>query len=201
MSFLVSFDGPKAVGKTTLIQLVQGLLVAAGHKVEKLVEKELLSPAARDQLGVLYKRFRAAPTAPADQAIADVLRAARVEISARHLALYDGIILLDRWYPSDTVFRRFLESDALVSSNIAAGARVPDLIVALLCAPEVSWERAQRRERCLDSKVITNFEEHVASTKKFWLAASTFDWMLIQSDRDTPQELANKVCDAVNKMI
>ncbi|WP_208278921.1 AAA family ATPase [Massilia oculi] len=197
MALIVSFDGPKAVGKTTLIERVRERLTGAGHEAAVLVEKELLPPAIQNQLASLYATFRAAPTAAADQAIADALRAGRADISTRHLAARGGIVLLDRWYPSDAVFRRYLSAQDLVANNIAAGARVPDLVIALVCAPEVSWKRAHQRQRSLDSKVIADYDSHAASTDNFRQAAATFDWMLMESDRRTPDELALAACKAI----
>lgn len=198
MSLIVTFDGPKAVGKTTLIQRVCERLKNEGHYVSIQVEKELLPEEVKKALVPLYEQMRAAPCPANDQAIADALLAGRIRITSqlRSTPLAD-IVLLDRWYPSETVFRRYLRSDVLVLSNLTAGVLVPDLIVALLCAPQISWKRAHQRGRSLDSKVISDFEAHTWSTENFRKAALEFGWMLIESDILSPAELSIRVCNTI----
>lgn len=195
---IVTFDGPKAVGKTTLIQRVYERLKNDGIDASIQVEKELMPEEVKNALVPLYEQMRAAPCIANDQAIADALLAGRIWITSKHRSTpLTNLVLLDRWYPSDTVFRRYLPSDVLVSSNIAAGVLVPDLIVALLCAPQISWERAHQRMRSLDSKVISDFDAHAWSTENFKKAALEFGWMLIESDIRSPDELAIEVCNEI----
>lgn len=198
MGLIVTFDGPKGVGKSTMLERVRERLAADGLDVAVLVEKEVMS-AVKKELGPLYERMRAAPSATIDQAIADTLLAGRVEITSQVKSTpIANTVLLDRWYPSDTVFRRYLSVDALVSANIAAGVLVPDLIVAVLCAPHISWDRAHQRERSLDSKVIYDFEAHAWSTKNFKEAALKFGWMPIESDTRSPDALAIEICNQIS---
>jgi thymidylate kinase len=198
MALIITFDGPKAVGKTTLINRVHAELLQQGYNVANLVEKDLLPAAIKQQLESLYAHFRSSPDAAVDQAIADALQEGRLAISTSHLATPQAeITLLDRWYPSDTVFRRYLDSEALVSSNLAAGVHQPDLVVAVLCAPEVSWDRAHQRARSLDSKVISDYDAHASSTMRFQQAAARFGWMVVTSDVSTPDQLASEVCNKI----
>lgn len=76
-------------------------------------------------------------------------------------------LLLDRWYPSDAVFRRHVDVTAVIQANLDAGCPNPDLALAVTCDATVPWERALKRTRRLDSKVIETFDEHAESTKRF----------------------------------
>lgn len=194
MSVLVSFDGSKGVGKTTLIQQVAERLRDQGRAVATLVEKDLIPAQEAERLSDLYAAMKQVPTAETDQKIADALKLRRQIISHDILPKFNNsIVLLDRWYPSDAVFRRFLSWSETVAANIAAGVRIPDLTFAVSCAPEVSWERATSRARTLDSKVIHSYEDHVQATLSFEQAAQHFGWHIVRSDNKTPDELSEVV--------
>nr|WP_315468603.1 hypothetical protein [uncultured Undibacterium sp.] len=198
MSIIVTFDGPKAVGKTTLIQRVCERLDTAGFDTSILVEKDLMPEEVKCSLIPLFEQMRIAPCIEIDPAIADVHLDGRIWISREYLSMpATKLVLLDRWYPSDTVFRRYLPREVLVSSNIAKGVLVPDIVVAVICTPELSWKRAHQRMRSLDSKVISDFDAHVRSTENFKTAALEFGWMLIESDSRSPDDLAIEVCNEI----
>lgn len=195
MNMLVSFDGPKGVGKTTLIRLVHERLSNGSHPVVALVEKELIPAPQAALLGSLYAAMKLLPTQETDKAIAEALKSARLTLTREVLPTFDGaVILMDRWYPSDAVFRRFLSSDETVAANIAEGVRVPDLTFAVQCDPRISWQRATARERNLDSKVIRGYDDHCQATLSFERAAQQFGWRILRSDSKTPDMLAEEVC-------
>lgn len=197
MDCIVSFDGPKATGKTTLIGAVLRRMREEGKAVDVLVEKDAMPPALQAQLSALYAQYRAAPGPVTDQAIADALRAGRQAISAQRLAGASGIILLDRWYPSDAVFRRYLDPEVVIAANLAAKVTVPDLCIALVCDPALSWRRAHERDRSLDSKVIADYAGHQQASVRFDAAARRAGWLLMASDHAGPEELAASVCQAI----
>lgn len=198
MNTLISFDGPKGVGKTTLIRLVHQRLSASSHPVVALVEKDLIPAPQAALLRSLYAAMKLYPTLETDKAIADALKSARLKLTREVLPTFDGaVILLDRWYPSDAVFRRFLSSDETVAANIAEGVRVPDLTFAVQCDPGISWQRATARERNLDSKVIRTYDDHYQATLSFERAAQQFGWRIVRSDSRTPEMLAEEVCSEI----
>ncbi|KQZ34969.1 hypothetical protein [Massilia sp. Root1485] len=198
MSLFISFDGPKGVGKTTLIELVVQRLLGDGHPVVALVEKDLIPEPEAALLRDLYAAMKQSPTVETDRAIADALKSARLMITQDVLSkLSDKLVLFDRWYPSDAVFRKFLPWTDTVAANIAAGVRIPDLTFAVSCDPEISWHRAASRARTLDSKVISNYDDHVRTTHSFDQAARHFGWQTVRSDDSFPEELANIVCSAI----
>lgn len=198
MKALISFDGPKGVGKTTLIQAVLQQLQRKGQSVVALVEKDLMPAAEATLLSSLYAAMKQCPTAETDQAIADALRSGRRIITNEQLLNFDDhIVLLDRWYPSDAVFRRFLRWTDVVAANISDGVRRPDLSFAVVCDPAISWQRATNRARTLDSKVIRNYEDHVLASHRFQDAAQHFGWKILRSDVKTPEQLATDVCASI----
>lgn len=197
MDCIVSFDGPKATGKTTLIGAVLRRLREEGKTAEVLVEKDAIPPALKEQLRTLYAQYRAAPGPATDQAIADTLRAGRQAISEQRLAGASGIILLDRWYPSDAVFRRHLDPDVVIAANLVAKVTVPDLCIALVCDPALSWRRAHERDRSLDSKVIADYAGHRLTSLRFGAAARKAGWLVMASDHTGPEVLADGVCRAI----
>ena len=95
---IATFDGPKSVGKSTLIGLLGPSLEASGLKLRTIVEKEVVPAAISRGLEDLYAEFRRSPSRQADQAIAQTLLEARLWISQNVLAEVDAdIVLLDRW--------------------------------------------------------------------------------------------------------
>jgi len=197
MDCIVSFDGPKATGKTTLIGAILRRLHAEGKTAEVLVEKDAMPAEMQEQLSVLYAQYRASPGRTTDQVIADALRAGRQVISAQRLAGASGIVLLDRWYPSEAVFRRYLNPDVVIAANLAARVTLPDLCIALVCEPTLSWRRAHERDRSLDSKVIADYAGHRLASLRFDAAARKAGWLVMASDHTGPEVLADNVCRAI----
>lgn len=201
MTLLATFDGPKAVGKSTLIYEVHRALVAEGYNVEVLVEKELLPERIRTLLEPLYEKHRRNPAVETDAAIADLLLQGRRHISTTTLALNSAdIVLMDRWYPSDAVFRRYIDVEKAINENIAAGVQVPDAVFAVSCDPATSWERAHARSRSLDSKVIHDLEGHTSASERFDLVARRRGWHRLYSDTLKPQQLAREVMEILSKL-
>jgi thymidylate kinase len=174
---ILSFDGPKGTGKTTLIDSLKGYLYQTGNtNVMTLCEKDL-DPARADTVRMLA-RFADSPTLDLEIAIAKNLADGRQWISRNildHLAV-GQIALIDRWYPSDAAFRRLLHFEAVMEINRQARVSEPDLLVAVNCAAKISWERAMDRPRGLNSKIIRSFDEHEACTRAFAVATREYGW-------------------------
>lgn len=199
---IATFDGPKSVGKSTLIGLLGPSLETRGLKVWTIVEKEVVPTAISRRLEDLYAEFRRSPGQQADQAIAQALLEARLWISQNLLAEVDAdIVLLDRWYPSDTVFRRFLDPIKVVEANLSAGVLVPDIVFAVTCEPETSWGRAIARSRGLDSKVVSSFDEHQEVTRRFVAAAEKYGWDIVRTDNQGAEELSKLISSRLNQII
>ena len=202
MSALITFDGPKGVGKTTLIRLVEERLRELGSVVESLSEKELMADAMGAAVDQAYLDLKARPGRASEESIATLHRQGRLRIQETHLdrSMAD-VLLLDRWYPSDVVFRRHIDVAAAIQANLDAGVRVPNLAFAVTCHADVSWERALQRKRRLDSKVIETFDEHAESTARFESLAQQFGWYLLRTEHATPEALCGKVVALIERTI
>ena len=191
-----TFDGPKAVGKSTLISVVQRNLYDQGFNSLLMVEKDLLPEKIKKKILILYGEYRLNPCMKTDAEIADCLLQARIHISKNILhSVQCDVVLMDRWYPSDAVFRRHIDAEKTIDDNIVAGVRVPDVIFSVICDSEVSWKRAHQRSRSLDSKVVYDFASHQEASIRFESIAARRNWNLLRSDVLSPDELACKVVE------
>lgn len=179
----ISFDGPKATGKTTVLEAVGDALRAEGRfPVVELCEKEL-DPGRASTLR-LIKELTANPTEELEYLVCEKLAAGRAWITDHVLSQLDAasIVLIDRWYPSDAAFRRILPFSEIMAMNLSQGVRIPDLHVGVVTAPEVSWARAMARPRGLSSVVIQNHEEHAACSAAFNRAIVANDWFTCRNE-------------------
>lgn len=183
----VCFDGPKGVGKTTLLNAVASALRTGGRRCVTWTEKDLdpYREATRQSL----QAFRASPSPAAELAICEQLARGRAWISREVLASAadSSVVLMDRWYPSDAAFRRLVPFEDVLRINAQLGVRRPDVIVAAVCPPEVSWDRVHVRTRGLDSLVVTTFDEHAATTCAFDRAAGVHGWLRCDTRRPVEQ--------------
>lgn len=200
MSALITFDGPKGVGKTTLIRLVNERLLELGYVVESLAEKELMADAMGALVKQAYLDLKARPGRASEESIAVLHRQGRLRIQETCLgSSMADVLLLDRWYPSDAVFRRHIDVASTIQANLDAGVRVPNLAFAVTCSADVSWERALQRKRRLDSKVIETFDEHAESTARFESLAQHFGWYLLRTEHATPEALCGEVVALIER--
>lgn len=179
----VSFDGPKATGKTTVLEAVAAALRAeARNPIVQLCEKDL-DPYRTNTL-TLIKELTARPTEELEHLVCDQLAAGRAWITFNVLQQVEAssIVLIDRWYPSDAAFRRILPFGQILAMNLDRRVRVPDLHVGVVTTPDISWARASARSRGLSSVVIQNFGEHTACTDAFNLAVATNQWFSCRNE-------------------
>lgn len=201
MALLVTFDGPKGVGKSTLIAHTKQRLHDLGRSVQVLAEKQLMVAALGERLEEAYAALKVNPGPNSEMGIADLHRQGRVFITNTYLSdIATEVVLLDRWYPSDAVFRRHIDVTKAIEENLLAGVRVPDIAFAVSCDPKISWQRAHQRERRLDSKVISDFNEHVHSTKRFEGIASDYGWQILRSDSMGADQLSRSVIDTIESL-
>lgn len=194
MPLLITFDGPKGVGKTTLLQLVAEKLLSDGYRVDVLIEKDLMSEYLGESIKLAYEELKASPCSASDTKIAMLHKQGRVVISREKMrASFAEIILIDRWYPSDAVFRNHVNVNNIINDNINSGVLVADICFAVTCDSDISWQRAHGRTRQLDSKVIKNFNDHAVSTNRFNEIAKEHGWYIIRSDSQS----ASTLCDVV----
>lgn len=181
--WFVSFDGPKATGKTTVLESVAAALRSdARYPVVQLCEKEL-DPYRANTLA-LIQELTAKPTEALEHRVCEHLAAGRAWITDNVLKQLDAssIVLIDRWYPSDAAFRRIIPFDQILAMNLDSHVWVPDLHVAVVTTPEISWARAAARSRGLSSVVIQSFDEHVACTDAFNRAVTTNQWFSCRNE-------------------
>ncbi|QUY48607.1 thymidylate kinase [Serratia plymuthica] len=178
----VSLDGPKGVGKTTLLEAVTKVLRADNKKVIRLCERK--SDPYRGETMALVNRLARNPTLDLELEVCERFADSRAWIS-RHVLTkqpLDSIILMDRWYPSDAAFRRMVPFADILQLNIDRNVRTPDLHVGVVTAPDISWARAAARSRGLSSTVIYQLEEHVACTEAFEREIANHGWVLCRNE-------------------
>ncbi|MGE6385136.1 dTMP kinase [Pseudomonas sp. NPDC078416] len=195
----VSLDGPKGVGKTTLLEAVTQSLRADNKKVIRLSESK--SDPHRGETMAVVNRLVRHPDRDLEWEVCERLAASRAWISRNVLTKQpaDSIILIDRWYPSDAAFRRLVPFTEILQLNIDQGVRVPDVHVGVVTAAEISWARATSRRRGLGSTVIHTLDEHAACTEAFERAVSDNGWVLCRNEGllvDATVQVVSEVCNA-----
>lgn len=178
----VSLDGPKGVGKTTLLEAITQSLRADNHKVIRLCESK--SDPHRGETMALVNHLVRHPDRDLEWEVCKRLAVSRAWIS-RHVLPHqppDSIILIDRWYPSDAAFRRTVPFAGILRLNIDQQVQVPDLHVGVVTAPGLSWARAAARRRGLSSTVIHSLEDHAACTEAFEQAVYENGWVLCRNE-------------------
>jgi thymidylate kinase len=178
----VSLDGPKGVGKTTLLEAVTAVLRADNKKVIRLSESK--RDPYRAQTMAMVNQCARDPSRALEVQVCERLADSRAWISQHVLPEQpaDSIILIDRWYPSDAAFRRAIALAEILQMNMDRNVRVPDLHVGVVTAPDISWMRAAVRNRGLSSTVIHELEQHVACTEAFERAVAEQGWFLCRNE-------------------
>ena len=197
---LVSLDGPKGVGKTTLLEAVTQSLRADGQKVIRLCESK--RDPHRGETMALVNRLARQPDRDLEWEVCERLAASRGWIS-RHVLTQqpaDSIILIDRWYPSDAAFRRLVPFADILQLNLDRHVQVPDLHVGVVTDPEISWARAAARTRGLGSTVIHNLQEQVACTQAFERAVADQGWVLCRNE-GTIEEATAQVVSEIHEVL
>lgn len=197
---LVSLDGPKGTGKTTLLEAITKVLRADNKMVIRLCEKK--SDPYRGETMALVNTLVRNPSRDLELGVCERFADSRTWISRHVLAKQptDSIILIDRWYPSDAAFRRQVPFAEILQLNIDRNVRVPDLHVGVVTAPEISWARAAERQRGLNSTVIHRLEEHVACTQAFERAIADHGWVLCRNE-GTLEEATMQVVSQIYRVL
>ncbi|MNR40986.1 hypothetical protein D3C85_1593240 [compost metagenome] len=66
--------------------------------------------------------------------------------------------------------------------NLDHQVQIPDLHVAIVTAPEISWRRAEARAKGLSSVVINTKEDHVNCTEAFNLVVAQQNWFSCRNE-------------------
>ncbi|WP_236168814.1 dTMP kinase [Pseudomonas atacamensis] len=196
----VSLDGPKGVGKTSLLEAITEVLRADNQKVIRLCEKK--SDPFRGETMHLVNRLVRHPDRDLELEVCQRLADSRSWISRNVLTRQptDSIILIDRWYPSDAAFRRIVPFAEILQLNRDRNVQVPDLHVGVVTTAEISWARAGARRRGLSSTVLRGLEEHVACTQAFEQAAADQGWFLCRNE-GTIEEATGRVVGEINRVM
>lgn len=178
----VSLDGPKGVGKTTLLEAVTKVLRADNQTVIRLCESK--SDPYRAQTMALVNKLVRNPTRDLELEVCERFADSRHWISHQVLVKQPpaSIILIDRWYPSDAAFRHIVPFAEILQLNMDRNVQVPDLHVGVVTAPDISWRRAAARRRGLGSTLIHAQEQHVACTRAFERAITDHGWVLCRNE-------------------
>ncbi|WP_332767039.1 dTMP kinase [Pseudomonas koreensis] len=196
----VALDGPKGVGKTSLLEAITEVLRADNQKVIRLCEKK--SDPFRGETMHLVNRLARQPDRDLELQVCQRLADSRRWISRHVLTKQptDSIILIDRWYPSEAAFRRTVPFAEILQLNLDRGVQVPDLHVGVVTAAEISWARAAARRRGLSSTVLRGLEEHVACTLAFERAVAEQGWFLCRNE-GTIEEATRRVVGEINRVM
>ena len=196
----VSLDGPKGVGKTSLLEAITEALRAGNQKVIRLCEKK--SDPFRGETMHLVNRLVRHPDRDLELDVCQRLADSRRWISRHVLPRQptDSIILIDRWYPSEAAFRRTVPFAEILQLNIDRNVQVPDLHVGVVTAPEISWARAGARRRGLSSTVLRGLEEHAACTQAFERIAADQGWFLCRNEGPI-EEATRRVVVEINQVM
>ena len=196
----VSLDGPKGVGKTSLLEAITEALRAGNQKVIRLCEKK--SDPFRGETMHLVNRLARHPDRDLELEVCQRLADSRSWISRHVLPRQptDSIILIDRWYPSEAAFRRTVPFAEILQLNIDRNVQVPDLHVGVVTAPEISWARAGARRRGLSSTVLRGLEEHAACTQAFEQIAADQGWFLCRNEGPI-EEATRRVVVEINQVM
>lgn len=196
----VSLDGPKGVGKTSLLEAITEALRAGNQKVIRLCEKK--SDPFRGETMHLVNRLARHPDRDLELEVCQRLADSRSWISRHVLPRQptDSIILIDRWYPSEAAFRRTVPFAEILQLNIDRNVQVPDLHVGVVTAPEISWARAGARRRGLSSTVLRGLEEHAACTQAFERIAADQGWFLCRNEGPI-EEATRRVVVEINQVM
>ncbi|WLG59966.1 dTMP kinase [Pseudomonas sp. FP1762] len=196
----VALDGPKGVGKTSLLEAITEVLRADNQKVIRLCEKK--SDPFRGETMHLVNRLVRHPDRNLELEVCQRLADSRRWISRNVLTRQptDSIILIDRWYPSDAAFRRIVPFAEILQLNRDRNVQVPDLHVGVVTAAEISWARAGARRRGLSSTVLRGLEEHVDCTQAFEQVAADQGWFICRNE-GTIEEATGRVVGEINRVM
>ncbi|MBM7620066.1 thymidylate kinase [Bacillus tianshenii] len=194
----ISFDGPKGTGKSSLINGVTDKL-GKEFSIEVLVEKEL--DPFREKSKELLRLNKNSMNKKVEANLLELLARGRQEIGNKYVKeSCADIILIDRWFPSDAVFRIFHNFEECLLINLENNVIQPDIIVATVCNPEVSLNRAITRADGLRSLVISNIQDQIESTKRFEKAARRQDWFILNTEEELSVLIERIVDKIVNQM-
>lgn len=196
----VALDGPKGVGKTSLLEAITEVLRADNQKVIRLCEKK--SDPFRGETMQWVNRLARHPDRALELQVCQRLADSRRWISRHVLTKQppDSIILIDRWYPSEAAFRRTVPFAEILQLNLDRDVQVPDLHVGVVTAAEISWARAAARRRGLSSTVLRGLEEHVACTQAFEQAVADQGWFLCRNE-GTIDEATRRVVGEIDRVM
>lgn len=196
----ISLDGPKGVGKTTLLEAITKVLRADNKKVIRLCEKK--SDPFRKETMALVNRLARNPAQDLELEVCERFADSRAWISRHVLTKQppDSIILMDRWYTSEAAFRRMVPFAEILQLNIERNVRMPDLHVGVVTAPDISWARAAARTRGLSSTVIHKLEDHVACTSAFEREITDHGWFLCRNE-GTIEDATMQVISEIYKVL
>jgi len=186
--FFVSFDGPKATGKTTVLEAVATALKGDGrYRVVSLCEKEL--DPFRKETVELIKEFTVNPSRDLESLVCERMASGRSWITENIVRKQTAgsVVLIDRWYPSDAAFRRIMPFADILAMNLNRQVLIPNLHVAIVTASEISWARAERRSKGLSSVAINTKQDHENCTEAFDRNAAQQDWFSCRNEGTVAQ--------------
>jgi dTMP kinase len=131
----ISVDGPSGVGKSTIVQHLAQLLVAAGETVHVTAE-----PSA-GPIGTLARDLTETVTGHALACLYAADRYHHIETEIRPHIQAGAIVITDRYIPSGLVIQRFDGVDPEFLWCLNSEAHRPDLAVILEADPAVITQR------------------------------------------------------------
>lgn len=188
----VSVDGPGGAGKSTIVQHLAQLLVAAGEEVHVTAE-----PSA-GPIGILCRELTETTTGHALACLYAADRYHHLEAEVRPNIRAGRVVLTDRYIPSGLVMQRFDGVDPAFLWELNVQSDRPDLAVILEADPEVISERLHERgphNRFQLSPGSSHAETHFYRQATERLIQAGFDVLRVDVNKRSPEQSAALIRD------
>jgi dTMP kinase len=188
----VSIDGPSGAGKTTIVNHLAQMLVAAGEDVHVTAE-----PSA-GPIGGLCSELTETVTGHALACLYAADRYHHVETEVRPFIEEGRTVITDRFIPSGLVMQRFDGIDPAFLWQLNAEVDRPDLAVILEADPEVISERLTERgphNRFQLSPGSSYAEVHFYRQATERLIQAGFDVLRVDCNQRAPEQVAGVIRD------
>lgn len=188
----VSIDGPSGAGKTTIVQHLAQMLVAAGEQVHTTAEP------STGPIGQLCRELTETVTGHALACLYAADRYQHVETEVRKHTEAGQTVISDRYIPSALVMQRFDGVNPAFLWHLNAEVERPDLAVILEADPEVISERLSERgphNRFQLSPGSSHAEVHFYQQATERLIQAGFDVLRVDCNQGPPEKSAAFIRD------